>query len=64
MLRPTGLKRNWPKCKPLAWTSLFQRAIVLTMASFAASIHARTVTRSYEAVLKDNLFIPRKKINR
>ena len=39
-------------------------AIILIMASFAAPIYSRIVTRSHEAVLKDDLFTLREMINR
>jgi general secretion pathway protein G len=38
-------------------------AIFLIMASFAAPIYTRIVTRSHEAVLKDDLFTMRKMID-
>ena len=39
-------------------------AIILIMASFAAPIYSRIVTRSHEAVLKDDLFTMRQMISR
>jgi general secretion pathway protein G len=38
-------------------------AIILIMASFAAPTYSRIVTRSHEAVLKDDLFTMRKMID-
>ncbi|MEJ2010566.1 MAG: prepilin-type N-terminal cleavage/methylation domain-containing protein [Acidobacteriota bacterium] len=39
-------------------------SLILIMASFAAPIYSRIVTRSHEAVLKDDLFTLREMINR
>jgi prepilin-type N-terminal cleavage/methylation domain-containing protein len=39
-------------------------AVILIMASFAAPIYSRIVTRSHEAVLKDDLFTMRSLIDR
>jgi len=39
-------------------------AIILIMASFAAPIYSRIITRSHEAVLRDDLFTMREMINR